>query len=95
MQRSRLESILNVAHSENKLSWQLGVGRVRNATSPVLSPVAALLTAILSILRECSSLVLQSRSPIFYAPTCFLRNLPDNRIRRRVYETYGVSFDSQ
>jgi hypothetical protein len=26
MQRSRLESILNVAHSENKLSWQLGVG---------------------------------------------------------------------
>ena len=26
MHRSRLESILNVAHSENKLSWQLGVG---------------------------------------------------------------------
>jgi hypothetical protein len=26
MQRSPLESILNVAHSENKLSWQLGVG---------------------------------------------------------------------
>ena len=24
--RSRLESILNVAHSENKLSWQLEVG---------------------------------------------------------------------
>ena len=24
--RSRLESILNVAHAENKLSWQLGVG---------------------------------------------------------------------
>jgi len=26
MLRSHLESILNVAHSENKLSWQLGVG---------------------------------------------------------------------
>ncbi len=26
MLRSPLESILNVAHSENKLSWQLGVG---------------------------------------------------------------------
>ena len=24
--RSHLESILNVAHSVNKLSWQLGVG---------------------------------------------------------------------
>jgi hypothetical protein len=26
MHRSRLETILNVAHSEKKLSWQLGVG---------------------------------------------------------------------
>ena len=26
MFRSHLESILNVAHSENKLSWHLGVG---------------------------------------------------------------------
>jgi len=24
--RSRFETILNVRHSENKLSWQLGVG---------------------------------------------------------------------
>ena len=24
--RSRIETILNVLHSENKLSWQLGVG---------------------------------------------------------------------
>jgi len=29
MQRSPLESILNVAHSENKLSWQVGVSGVR------------------------------------------------------------------
>jgi hypothetical protein len=26
MRRSRLDSILNVAHSESKLPWQLGVG---------------------------------------------------------------------
>jgi hypothetical protein len=52
MQRSRFIEILNVPHSGNELSWQLGDGRVRNGTPPVSTRLRPCWTVFLSILRN-------------------------------------------
>jgi hypothetical protein len=52
MQRSRFIEILNVPHSGNELSWQLGDGRVRKGTPPVSTHLRPCWTAFFSILRD-------------------------------------------
>ena len=55
--RSRLLEILNVPHSGNELSWQLGDGRVRKGTPPVSTRLRPCWTGFLSILREYFTVV--------------------------------------
>ena len=50
--RSRLIEILNVPHSGNELSWQLGDGRVRKGTPPVSTRLRPCWTDFLSIVRD-------------------------------------------
>ena len=50
MQRSRFIEMLNVPHSGNELSWQLGDGRVRKGTPPGFDSPAVLLDGLFELL---------------------------------------------
>ena len=66
--RSRLESILNVAHSVNKLSWQLGVGEKNYASGAFIDcglPAERRVLARRGWVGEMSELFEHTAGPFF------------------------------